>query len=124
MLIDEATVRRYRADLTDEIEPQIGELISRATKGLEILQRRESALKSKVKDISCEGSSLMVRFLQVETLQAKPLPRSTINTTGMNKLEARRLHMLVKERERAEQELAALQAEVEDMVSASYFLTS
>lgn len=48
MLIDEATVRRYKADLTDEIEPQINELISRAEKGLRILLKKESTLKAKV----------------------------------------------------------------------------
>ncbi|OSX59327.1 hypothetical protein POSPLADRAFT_1150991 [Postia placenta MAD-698-R-SB12] len=48
LLIDEATVRRYKADLTDEIEPQINELISRAEKGLRILLKKESTLKAKV----------------------------------------------------------------------------
>ena len=48
LLIDEATVRRYKADLTDEIEPQINELISRAEKGLQILLKRESMLRAKV----------------------------------------------------------------------------
>lgn len=48
LLIDEATVRRYKADLTDEMEPQINELISRAEKGLQILLKRESMLRAKV----------------------------------------------------------------------------
>ncbi|KAL6309773.1 Spc19-domain-containing protein [Sparassis latifolia] len=48
LLIDEATVRRYKADLTDEIEPQINELLSRAEKGLQILLKRESTLRTRV----------------------------------------------------------------------------
>ena len=50
LLIDEATVRRYKADLTDEIEPQINELLSRAEKGLQVLLKRESILQAKVDD--------------------------------------------------------------------------
>ena len=52
LLIDEATVRRYKADLTDEIEPQINELLSRAEKGLQVLLKRESILQAKVDDRS------------------------------------------------------------------------
>lgn len=48
LLIDEATIRKYKADLTDEIEPQINELLSRADKGLKVLQKREGALRTKV----------------------------------------------------------------------------
>ena len=48
LLIDESTVRRYKADLTDEIEPQINELLSRAEKGLQLLLKRESVLEAKV----------------------------------------------------------------------------
>ena len=48
LLIDESTVRIYKADLTDEIEPQINELLSRAEKGLQLLLKRESVLEAKV----------------------------------------------------------------------------
>ena len=37
MLVDEGTVRKYKADLTDEIEPQINELLARAEKGIKAL---------------------------------------------------------------------------------------
>lgn len=57
--------------------------------------------------------------LQVEAVQSKPPPRTTVNTTGMSKLQARRIQMLVKQREREEQELAALEAEVEALVRIS-----
>ena len=46
--MDEGTVRRYKADLTDEIEPQINELLSRAEKGLQVLLKRENMLQAKV----------------------------------------------------------------------------
>ena len=49
MLVDEATVRKYKADITDEIEPQIHELLSRAERGLTILQKRENMLRAKVR---------------------------------------------------------------------------
>ncbi|KAI0797105.1 Spc19-domain-containing protein [Abortiporus biennis] len=101
LLIDEGTIRKYKADLTEEIEPQINELLSRAEKGLKLLNKREMALRAKVDTYS----------------QAAPTSRSNVNTTGMNKLEARRIQMLVRQRERLEEELHALQMEVEDMVS-------
>lgn len=41
-------MRRYKADLADEIEPQINELIDRAEKGLNALNRREGLIQSKV----------------------------------------------------------------------------
>ena len=48
LLVDESTVRKYKTDLTDEIEPQINELLSRADKGLKLLVKREAMLASKV----------------------------------------------------------------------------
>lgn len=48
LLVDEGTVRQYKADLTDEIEPQINELLERAEKGVKALQRKESLLQTKV----------------------------------------------------------------------------
>ena len=51
LLVDEGTVRRYKADLTDEIEPQINELLSRAEKGLQVLLKRESVLQAKAGNI-------------------------------------------------------------------------
>lgn len=55
LLIDEGTVHRYKADLADEIEPQINELIDRAEKGLNALNRREGLIQNKVSNrlLSC-----------------------------------------------------------------------
>ena len=48
MLVDEGTVEKYKADLSDEIEPQITELISRAEKGMKTLQKTQHMLQTKV----------------------------------------------------------------------------
>ncbi|TBU33042.1 DASH complex subunit Spc19 [Dichomitus squalens] len=98
LLVDEGTVRRYKADLTDEIEPQINELLSRAEKGLQVLLKRESILQAKV-----------------EALQSRPSSRATANTAGMSKIDVRRLQMLARQRQKLEEEAAQLQAEVDAM---------
>ncbi|TFY67641.1 hypothetical protein EVJ58_g1491 [Rhodofomes roseus] len=102
LLIDEATVRRYKADLTDEIEPQINELISRAEKGLQILLKRESMLRAKVES----------------SMPSRPSSRAavTINTAGMSKLDIRKIQMLSRQREKLEDEAAALQREIDDLL--------
>ena len=51
VFVNEATVQKYKADLTEEIEPQILELISRAKKGMKVLERRHHALKTKVRGV-------------------------------------------------------------------------
>ena len=48
LLVDEGTVEKYKADLSDEIEPQITELISRAEKGMKALQKTQHTLQTKV----------------------------------------------------------------------------
>lgn len=45
----------------------------------------------------------------------------TVNTSGMSKLDVRRIQMLTKERERAEEEMAALEKEVAELASAFLF---
>ncbi|KAG6812944.1 hypothetical protein H0H92_015264 [Tricholoma furcatifolium] len=97
LLIDEGTVKRYKSDLVDEIEPTVNELIERAEQGLNILQKKESALQTKVES-------------------ARSKPRSTAGILGPQKLEARRLHMLTKQRERLEEELQRLESEVQALV--------
>lgn len=48
MLVDDSTVRRYKSDLIDEVEPVVGELIEKSEQGLKVLQRKETHLKLKV----------------------------------------------------------------------------
>ncbi|EIM85647.1 uncharacterized protein STEHIDRAFT_81146 [Stereum hirsutum FP-91666 SS1] len=95
LLIDESTVKRYKADLRDEIEPQVTELISRAEKGLKTLLKKESTLQTKV-----------------EVAQSQPASRPTAGVVASNKVEGRKLQMLVRQREQLEQELRELESEV------------
>ncbi|KAK7696243.1 hypothetical protein QCA50_000896 [Cerrena zonata] len=99
LLIDEGTIRKYKADLTEEIEPQINELLSRAEKGLRLLMKQESMLRTRV-----EGSQ-----------QDSAPARGKVNTKGMSKIDARRVQMLVRQREALEKELEALQLDVEEL---------
>jgi DASH complex subunit SPC19 len=48
LLVGDETVRKYKADLTDEIEPAINELIELAEQGLKSLQKKEAVLQTKV----------------------------------------------------------------------------
>jgi len=83
---------KYKADLSDEIEPQITELISRAEKGLEALQKKRLLLQTKVK-----------------TAQSKPQQPSA--SDGVN----RRLQLLVKQRQRLEAQVRELEGEILEM---------
>ncbi|KAI0053669.1 hypothetical protein FA95DRAFT_1530565 [Auriscalpium vulgare] len=98
LLVDEGTVRKYKADLSEEIEPQIAELLSRAEKGLKTLQKKESVLQSKV-----------------ETAQSRPPSRPAAGTAGSNKVDAHRLRTLVKQREQLEEQLKQLESEILSM---------
>jgi len=100
LLIDEGTVRQYQADLTDEIEPQINELLERAEKGLKALNRKEGLIQTKVD--------------AAQAAQSRPA-RGATGTWASNKLEARRLQMLATQRERLEEEMEALEAEVKQL---------
>ncbi|KAI0322529.1 Spc19-domain-containing protein [Amylostereum chailletii] len=99
LLVDEATVRKYKADLAEEIEPQVTELIARAEKGLKALQKKESSLQTKV-----------------ETAQTRPTSLATVGTTAANKAETRKLQLLVRQREQLEEQLRHLESEILTMV--------
>lgn len=95
-LVSENTVREYKSDLREVIEPQVNELIERAEKGLRVLERREASLKARV-----------------ETMSSRPASRlGGVNTTGMDRLEARKLQMLVSQRKKLEEELLMLEDEI------------
>lgn len=48
LLIDEGTIRKYKTELADEIEPQINELIEHAERDLKALSRKQALVQSKV----------------------------------------------------------------------------
>ena len=48
LFVNESTVKKYEEDLTEEVEPQILELVERAKKGLKHLERKQHTLKTKV----------------------------------------------------------------------------
>ncbi|KAF5351344.1 hypothetical protein D9758_007999 [Tetrapyrgos nigripes] len=97
-LVNDSTVKKYQSDLSEEIEPQINELLSRAEQGLKGLQKKESQLQAKV-----------------EAAQARPLRPTGGKTMAAQKLEQRRLVMFTKQREQLESQLEALQDEIADL---------
>lgn len=48
LLVNEDTVKKYKIDLADEVEPTINELMGRAEQGLAALEKKEALLKTKV----------------------------------------------------------------------------
>jgi hypothetical protein len=113
--VDEGTVKRYKGDLIDEVEPAINELIERTENGLKLLLKKESQLKAK----ASPPVVLLFRrshHSQVEAAQARP-PKPTAGTTmASQKLEQRRLHTLIKQKERLQLEFEELEAEVQALV--------
>ncbi|KAI6127384.1 Spc19-domain-containing protein [Pisolithus croceorrhizus] len=93
LLIDEATVKRYRSDLADEIEPQVNELIDRAEQGLKLLRRKEGLVHSKVE-------------------AAKVVHSRAATAPTANKREERRAQLLSKQRRRLEEEVRVLESEI------------
>ncbi|KAL4076360.1 Spc19-domain-containing protein [Scleroderma yunnanense] len=93
LLIDDGTVRKYKVDLADEIEPQINELIDRVEQGLKALRRKEGLVQNKV-----------------EAARAMQSRAATAPTA--NKREERRVQMLSKQRQRLEQEVKTLESQI------------
>ncbi|KAF8165771.1 hypothetical protein B0H34DRAFT_671538 [Crassisporium funariophilum] len=96
LLVNEDTVKRYKSALADEIEPAITELIERAQQGLAGLEKKEHTLQTKVEN-------------------AQSRTRNATGTSAAQKLEARRLQTLTKQRERLEAEVRAAEAEVMEL---------
>lgn len=110
-MIDEGTVKKYKADLADEIEPQINELIDHAEQGLKSLRRKEGLIQSKVCRIArvhvwcgVDGEN------QVEAARALQSCAATAPTA--TKREERRVQMLSRQRQRLEEEARVLESEI------------
>ncbi|KAF9067641.1 Spc19-domain-containing protein [Rhodocollybia butyracea] len=97
-LTPSSTLQKYKADLIDEVEPAILELIQRAQIGLQAVEKKEKTLETKL-----------------EVAQNRPIINS--QTTAAQKLETRQLAALTKQRERLEDELKMLEQEVVVLVS-------
>lgn len=93
LLIDEGTVKKYKADLADEIEPQINELIDHAEQGLKSLRRKEGLIQSKVE-------------------AARALQSCAATAPTATKREERRVQMLSRQRQRLEEEARVLESEI------------
>ncbi|TFK73677.1 hypothetical protein BDN72DRAFT_875758 [Pluteus cervinus] len=92
LLVNEATISKYKADLVDEIEPAINKLVANAEEGLRLLEKQETLLQKQVS------------------------ARSTSNVaTASQQVEARRLQQLKKQRKKLEDEALELEAEVEQL---------
>lgn len=89
LLVNEDTIRKFKADLADEVEPTIIEFMERAEDGLRALEKKEALLKSKL-----------------EHAHAQP------NLHGTQKMEARRWQLLKKQRERLENDVRVLEEEI------------
>jgi hypothetical protein len=93
--VDEVTVRRYKADLADEIEPQISELIERAEKGLKSWEAKQAALEAQVKPQKLlsvpthspkqnHRSRVLKDDLRIEPLRVVPCQNSDVYRRSQN----------------------------------------
>lgn len=97
-MVGEDTVKQYKSNLADEIEPAISELIQRAEQGLAALEKKQHLLEAKVEN-------------------AKVRARPPIATSAVQKLEVRRLQALTRQREKLEAQVQDLEKEILDLVS-------
>jgi len=115
LLVNEDTIRKYKADLADEVEPTIVELIERAEDGLRTLEKKEALLKSKV------TVTLWWHFVEEIDQHRQKLENAHTqpnqNVTASQKMEARRLQLLKKQRERLETDVRVLEEEIMLLVS-------
>ena len=64
-------------------------------------------------------------MLKVETMSSRPSSKiGGVNTTGMNKLEARKLQMLVSQRKKLEEELLELEDDILNVVWVDFSVIS
>jgi DASH complex subunit SPC19 len=111
--VNEDTIRRYKSGLADEIEPAIAQLIELAEQGLNALEKQEQALQTKVTSDGFFFLSLVFLRHQLQIDSAKSRrPNASTGTSAVQKLEARRLQTLIRQREKLEEEVRALEDEL------------
>ena len=110
--MNEDTVRRYKSGLADEIEPAIAQLIELAEQGLNALEKQEQALQTKVSsDVFFLSLTPLRHQLQIDSAKSRR-PNASTGTSAVQKLEARRLQTLIRQREKLEEEVRALEDEL------------
>lgn len=109
VMVNEPIIEQYKAQMAEEIEPQIFEMVQRAESGLAALERKERTLKAKM-----EAAQTRAKAAQ---------PATTATGAVSSKLEARRLATVTKQLAQTEKELQALTAEIQQLVSHSYWDT-
>ncbi|THH11718.1 hypothetical protein EW145_g477 [Phellinidium pouzarii] len=95
LFVNESMVKKYKEDLTEEIEPQILELIERTKKGMKALERKHHTMHTKADHVHATKASA---HRGVES-----------------RMEARRLRILTGQRQDLERELQALHDELDTL---------
>ena len=110
--MNESTVKKYEEDLTEEVEPQILELVERAKKGLKHLERKQHTLKTKVHIGALPWCSAH-KDLQAEHVN---VTKTATHRSVQSRMDERKLRILTGQRQDLERELQALQAKLDAFV--------
>jgi DASH complex subunit SPC19 len=103
-MVNESVIKQYARQLSEEVEPQILELLSLADRGLKDLERTRLKLQAKV-----------------ESMQQQAQP----SMSATSRMEMRRLNMIASQRERLKKEADALEMEIALLVCLLvYFITT
>ena len=116
MFVNESIVRKYKADLTEEVEPQILELIERAKKGVKALERKHHTMKTKVGTISVSYRLFCTHqriYLQSEHVQ---VAKATTHRSVQGRMDERKFRILSGQRQNLERELLTLESQLKALV--------
>ncbi|KZW04200.1 hypothetical protein EXIGLDRAFT_19105 [Exidia glandulosa HHB12029] len=102
VMVNEPIIELYKAQMAEEIEPQIFEMVQRAATGLTALERKERTLKAKVEAAQSRAKA------------AQPA-RGTATGAVSSKLEARRIATVAKQLAQAEKDMQSLAAEIQQL---------
>ncbi|KAL5508175.1 hypothetical protein ACEPAH_5794 [Sanghuangporus vaninii] len=100
LFVNESIVKKYEEDLTEEVEPQILELVERAKKGLKVLERKQHSLKTKAEHVS--------------------VAKTTTHRSVQSRMDERKLRILAGQRQDLEREMQALQAKLDALQESGY----
>ena len=118
MFVNESIVRKYKAELTEEVEPQILELIERAKKGVKALERKHHTMKTKVCAFIFVSYSLLYAHQclcsQSEHVQ---VAKATTHRSVQARMDERKFRVLSGQRQNLERELLTLESQLKALVS-------